>query len=513
MKYIGRCTVKTILTDKVFAMAVDTANEDEFSQRFEMACYEACERLHIPEQQYNEWIASTHERKQQDPETFMRQALQSDKPTIKLTTISARALQEKDIPPAIFVVDKLLTAGLAMLASKPKMGKSWMVLDLCLAVSAGLPFLGYQTNAGECLYLALEDTERRLKSRMNKLLQGQRAPEGFYFSVSARDIENGLIDELESHLLEHPQTKLIVIDTLQKVRPASTGRVGAYEADYRAMTPLKTFADAHGLCVLLVHHLRKMGDDGDPFNRISGTNGIVGALDTSMVLDRAVRADENATLSIIGRDIESQGKVVKFNKETCRWEMQGDADWLAEQWARLEYQDNPIVKTIKKLLDQSPDGQWDGSMSELLNAGRYIARANLAPNSRKLTIEVTKLEPLLLDYDGITHSRTKNGSGGSKHCFSRCNSNVDTVDTVDERWSQCSLSAETNDTNDCNDTNVGNAAGDVGTPDVKQPLIPLVTVDEQCTIPTEINRCNGINDTNGMYETNKTTPFDKEARV
>lgn len=392
-----------------------------------------------------------------------------------------------------------------MLASKPKMGKSWMVLDLCLAVSAGLPFLGYQTNAGECLYLALEDTERRLKSRMNKLLQGQRAPEGFYFTTSAHDIENGLIDELESHLLDHPQTKLIVIDTLQKVRSAAIGRDGAYAADYKAMTPLKTFADAHGLCVLLVHHLRKMGDDGDPFNRISGTNGIMGSLDTSIVLDREMRADENTTLSIVGRDIESQDKIVKFNKETCRWEMQGDADWLAEQRAELEYQDSPIVQTIKKLLDQSPDGQWSGSMSELMNAGRYIARANLAPNSRKLTSEVAMLEPLLLDYDGITHSRTKNGSGGSKHCFSRCKP---TVDTVGERWSQCSLSAGTNDTNDCNDTNVVNAAGDVN-----QPLIPLVTVDEQCTIPTEINRCNGINDTNGMYETNEPTPFDKEAKV
>ena len=347
---------------------------------------------------------------------------QKNKPTIKLTTISARDLQEKDIPPAVYIVERLLTAGLAMIAAKPKMGKSWMVLDLCLAVSAGLPFLGYQTNQGGCLYLALEDTERRLKSRMNKLLQGQRAPEGFYFTTSAHDIENGLIEELEAHVAERPQTKLIVIDTLQKVRPPAIGREGAYAADYKAMTPLKAFADKHTLCILLVHHLRKMGDDGDPFNRISGTNGIMGALDTSIVLDREERAAEDTTFSATGRDIESQDKIIRFDKEMCRWKMQGDADWLSEQRARLEYQDNPIVKTIKKLLDQSPDGQWSGNMSDLMNAGRYIARANLAPTNRKLTSEVHKLEPLLLDYDGITHSRTKKGSsGGSKHYFSSCN--------------------------------------------------------------------------------------------
>ncbi len=213
-------------------------------------------------------------------------------------------------------------------------------------------------------------------------------------------------------------TSFLCIDTLQKVRSAAIGRDGAYAADYKAMTPLKTFADAHGLCVLLLHHLRKMGDDGDPFNRIRGTNGIMGALDTSIVLDRVVRSDENATLSIIGRDIESQDKIVKFNKETCRWEMQGDADWLEKQSAKLAYQDNAVVKTIKKLLEQSPDDQWSGSMSELMNAGRYIAKATLAPTTRKLISKVKALEGPLFTYDGITHSRAKNGGGGGKHVFS-----------------------------------------------------------------------------------------------
>lgn len=467
-KHLANCNAETILSDKTFAMAVDIEADEDPSQRFDILCYEACERLHIPELKYNEWIASAYERRRQDPDAFMQVLCEADRPAIKLTTISARDLQEKDIPPAVYVVERLLTAGLAMIAAKPKMGKSWMVLDLCLAVSAGLPFLEYQTNQGECLYLALEDTERRLKSRMNKLLQGQRAPEGFYFTTSAHDIENGLIEELEAHVAERPQTKLIVIDTLQKVRPPAIGREGAYAADYKAMTPLKAFADKHTLCILLVHHLRKMGDDGDPFNRISGTNGIMGALDTSIVLDREERAAEDTTFSATGRDIESQDKIIRFDKETCRWKMQGDADLLAEQRARQEYQNNPIVKTIKKLLDDSPDGQWSGSMSDLMSAGRYIARANLAPTTQKLTREVKKLDPLLLDYDGIIHSRASHGTGGGKHFFSSCNSNV--------------------------------------------PIVPNVHCDvEQCELETVTNDMNVMNDCNGtIYETNEPTPFDEQ---
>lgn len=429
-KHMANCNAWTILSDKTYAMASDIEDGEDPSLRFEMLCSQACERLHVPEQQYTEWIASTYDRRRQDPEAFMMVLHEADKPTIKLATISARDLQEKDIPPAVYIVEQLLTAGLAMIAAKPKMGKSWLVLDLCLAVSTGRPFLGYQTNQGECLYLALEDTERRLKSRMNKLLQGQRAPEGFYFTTSAHDIENGLIEELEAHVKEHPNTTLIVIDTLQRVRPPVIGREGTYAADYRAMTPLKAFADKHALCVLLVHHLRKMCDDGDPFNRISGTNGIMGALDTSIVIDRQERTAEDTTFSVTGRDIESQEKIIRFDKETCHWEMQGNADWMAEQRERQEYLNNPIAKTIKKLLDDSPDGQWSGSMSDLMSAGRYIARANLALNSRKLTSEVKKLEPLLLDYDGITHSRANNGNGGGKHFFSYCNSNVPIVPNV-----------------------------------------------------------------------------------
>lgn len=256
-----------------------------------------------------------------------------------LDTITAADLQKKDIPPIKFIVEKLIPIGLNILASPPKYGKSWMVLALCLAVAIGGRFLGYSTNKCGCLYLALEDSQRRLKSRMNKLLSGRTAPSGFHFATASHDMDNGLFDELEGFLEKHPDTGLIVIDTLQRVRGATHGKEGAYAADYREVGALKAFADKHNVAVLLVHHLRKMKDDGDPFNMISGTNGIMGAADTTMVLTKEKRGDENATFSAIGRDIESSDTILRFNKDTCYWENLGDADWFAEQQARREYQE------------------------------------------------------------------------------------------------------------------------------------------------------------------------------
>ena len=333
-----------------------------------------------------------------------------------LETITAADLQQKDLPPIKFIVDKLLSAGLNILASPPKYGKSWMVLALCLAVAAGGRFLGYMTNQCGCLYLALEDSQRRLKTRMNKLLAGKPAPAGFHFATTASPIDGGLFDELEDFLKKHPDTGLIVVDTLQRVRGASHRAEAAYAADYREVGALKAFADQHNVALLLVHHLRKMKDDGDPFNMISGTNGIMGAADTTMVLTKEKRGDSNATFSVVGRDVESSDTVLRFNKDTCYWENLGDADWFAEQQARQEYQESPVVKTIKKLLEQSPEG-WSGTSQQLLDAGTFISRARLAQSARDLSGKLKRLDNLLFEYDNIIHERKTNGSGGGKHRF------------------------------------------------------------------------------------------------
>lgn len=333
-----------------------------------------------------------------------------------LSTISAVALQSKSLPPIRWIVQDLIAAGLTILASPPKFGKSWMAMYLCLSVAMGGSFLGYQCHKTGCLYMALEDGERRLKSRMQKILYPVPAPQGFDFTTMAPTLGNGLMDALEGYIKLHPETGLIVLDTLQKIRDVGGGR-DVYGRDYADVGTLKRFADAHNIAVLIIHHLRKMGDDSDPFARISGSNGISGAADTMMVLAKERRSEETATLSITGRDVEQNDLVLRFNKSSCLWESLGDADAFAERQARMEYMDSPIIRTVKKLLEQAPDGIWSGSAQQLLDAGRFIARTSLADSTQSLTNKLKGLDKLLLEYDGISHERKRNGSGGGKHIF------------------------------------------------------------------------------------------------
>ncbi|MCI1982570.1 MAG: AAA family ATPase [Oscillospiraceae bacterium] len=334
----------------------------------------------------------------------------------KLPTFSAAELQNKELPPLKFIVDGVLPQGLALLASPPKYGKSWLVLDLCLSVAAGKPFLGRGTQKTGCLYLALEDSARRLQDRMNKILVGGKAPDGCRFLLSAPDLGNGLIEALDNYVSEKPQTGLIVIDTLQKIRAPANGKESAYGADYREVGALKKFADKHGICVLLVHHLRKMVDDLDPFNMISGTNGLMGAADTSFVMTRKARADRETKLSYTGRDIDQNEVVMQFNKADYRWHILGNAEEIEAKQAAEKYEQDPIVFTIKKLLKQSPAG-WNGTMSDLLEAGKHFAGVYLAGSPRDLANKVKALTPVLWNHDRIVHERAKNGGGSGKHHF------------------------------------------------------------------------------------------------
>ena len=334
-----------------------------------------------------------------------------------LACISARELQKKQLPPIRFIVNGLIPTGLSILASPPKYGKSWMVLDLCLAVASGRKFLGYQVSQCGCLYLALEDSERRLKSRMNKLLYGREAPEGFHLATSAPALDGGLLESLDGFLATHRDVGLIVVDTLQRVRGNAHGREGAYAADYRELAALKNFADARNLALVLVHHLRKMGDDTDPFNRVSGTAGVTGAADTMFVISKEKRSDSTAKLSIVGRDVEGGDVVLQFDKASCKWLNMGDADTFAAEQRRRAYFDDPIVITVKRLLEQKPTG-WTGSSKDLLAAGTYIAHTQLASTSQELAKRLASMTELFLDVDGIIYEARGNGNGGRRHSFS-----------------------------------------------------------------------------------------------
>ena len=344
-------------------------------------------------------------------------ATPQEQPPPKISTISAPDLQRADLPPVQFIVQDILPIGTAMLSAASKIGKSWLVLDMGLKITAGEPFMGRRTTQCGVLYLALEDSLNRLQDRMNKILKGKPAPALFHFATEAPTLENGLISALDAKIAEHPEIRLVIIDTLQKVRGQAQKNEAAYAQDYREMGVVKSHFDKVGVGTFFVHHNRKMKDTDDTFNMISGTNGIMGAADTIWVITKNKRADEVATLDITGRDVQQSSTAIKFNKDAFQWETLGDADWLEEQRARLAYGESPIVKTVKRLLEQSAEKRWDGTAKELLEAGKYIAKAYLAPTPQKLGYALKPLDQPMFEYDGILHTTTGNGSGGKKHHF------------------------------------------------------------------------------------------------
>ena len=189
-----------------------------------------------------------------------------------LHTVSLNELFDNVYESRPSIIDGLLYAGAYFLAGAPKIGKSFLVAQIAYHVGTGQPLWGYEVHQGSVLYLALEDDYGRLQGRMSRMF-GVGAEGSEFFSVQAKLLSDGLDGQLEYFVREHPDTKLIVLDTLQKVREAS--RDYSYGSDYELVTRLKSFADKHKLCVLAVHHTRKQAA-GDCFEMLSGDKRAAG---------------------------------------------------------------------------------------------------------------------------------------------------------------------------------------------------------------------------------------------
>lgn len=230
----------------------------------------------------------------------------------KLKTVDAETLLSTPMSKTMFIVDGLISQGVNVISGASKIGKSWLMLWLGLQVAQGNSIWGLPTLQCDVLYLSLEDTQRRIKDRLYNLTDS--APDNLYFAVTSGLIGGGLEEQITDFLTEHPATKLVIIDTLQKVRDSkgSAGKAGMYGNDYDDISSIKRIADGFNIAVLLVHHLRKLQDSDDPFNDVSGSTGIIGAADTNFILRRK-RSGNAATLLVSGRDVEYQELTLQFN--------------------------------------------------------------------------------------------------------------------------------------------------------------------------------------------------------
>ena len=216
----------------------------------------------------------------------------------RLHTIDGETLMSQPLAPLNFVVDTLLSQGLHILAGSPKVGKSWLALWLAVTVAKGESIWGMGVKQGTTLYLCLEDSTLRIQNRLFEITED--APASVHFSTSSDTLGKGLEEQLRAFLAEHPDTVLVIIDTLKMIRGA--GYDNTYANDYRDLSVLKHIADTHGIAILLIHHLRKLHDD-DPMNMISGSTGLSGAADSTFVLQKSSRLANIASLHCTGRDI------------------------------------------------------------------------------------------------------------------------------------------------------------------------------------------------------------------
>ena len=274
----------------------------------------------------------------------------------ELKIMDADTLLSTPMKKTRFIIDGFLPEGISILCGAPKIGKSWLMLWTCLQVAEGKSVWGMKTHKCDVLYLCLEDPFSRIQDRLYSLTES--APSNLYFAITSGQLGNGLQKQIHTHMENFSETGLIVIDTLQKVR--NTEKVSAlnYATDYDDITALKKIADRYGIAIVVVHHLRKMPDSNDPFNQISGTTGLTGAVDSAFVITKANRVDETAVLTASGRDIELQQLTIRFDNKVWKLENhKGQAELRQEEIPTLIYK---ITSFIKKR------GEWTGTASQLL---------------------------------------------------------------------------------------------------------------------------------------------------
>ncbi|MFI3174383.1 MAG: AAA family ATPase [Bacillota bacterium] len=235
-----------------------------------------------------------------------------------LETIDAETLMTTPFAPIDFLIQGLLAEGLHILAGAPKIGKSWLSLWICLRVSQGKKVWDFETKQCSVLYLCLEDNFSRIQNRLFQITDD--APSTLHFATMCGAIGQGLEEQILNFIETEKNTRIIVIDTLQKVRTAPTSNTNLYANDYEDINALKKIADKNKLAIVLVHHLRK-SKDSDPLNMISGTSGISGAADSNFVLQKDNRTANTAQLICTGRDIEDLVLPLELNKDSCVWEL------------------------------------------------------------------------------------------------------------------------------------------------------------------------------------------------
>ena len=306
----------------------------------------------------------------------------------ELKMYSSEYIINTPMKPIEYCVDGLISQGLFVLAGAPKVGKSWLALDMCLSIAKGEKVLGKETLCGHAVYLSLEDSLIRLQNRLYELTD--EPSDNLNFAIMAESISNGLPEQIEYCRKRFDDLKIVFIDTLQMVRNESES---SYSSDYKELSVMKALADKLGIAIVLVHHTRKCSDS-DPFNMISGSTGLSGCVDGSMVLIESKRGSRKAKLHCVGRDIENQEINVVF--ESSRWKVSDDIKNVKPDYFSFAVHDFMVTqKTIK------------GSATQLAEKLSALLHKEVFSNRVKKDLIQHAYE--LLDYGVTFESKRSNG--------------------------------------------------------------------------------------------------------
>lgn len=292
------------------------------------------------------------------------------------------------------IIDGLLYAGVYLFVGAPKVGKSFLMAQLAYHVSTGKSMWEYNVHKYDVAYFALEDDFARIQKRLYRMFGSERN-DNLLFATKVDSINGVLEQQLNNFQLAHPNVKLIIIDTLQKIRESSSDY--NYGNDYQVISKLKEFADSRGLCLLLVHHTRKQKSE-DNFDMISGTNGLLGAADGAFILYKDKRTSNTATLEISGRDQQEQKLILVKNSETLYWELQSKE---TELWKEPP---EPLLEAIAEFIT-AENTDWAGTATELLEKTNLSIPVNSI--TKRLNVNAGRL---FIEY-GIIYksSRTHDG--------------------------------------------------------------------------------------------------------
>ena len=320
--------------------------------------------------------------------------------TTPLETISATDLLAQPVEPLGFTIDEILPHGLFILAGSSKIGKSWLALDMSNCVAGGDTFWGYPVEQGDVLYLALEDNNKRLQSRLSKVssICNSDARTDIHFVSRVKKLGCGLSEQITEFLDAHPRTRLIVVDTLQYIRN-SGNYSGTYSSDYHDMDALREIIAARDLTMLLITHSHK-SEDTDPVNRVHGSAGLTGAVDGIFILEKKRRNSDKAKLTIASRDADDHQFDLRFDRVSCRWILIGE---IADDGD----DEDQLYELLSLLLDDAQN--WYGTATQL-----RIALAMIDPGFSISPITLSKLLKARQDYlrkcHGIECQFTRNKS-------------------------------------------------------------------------------------------------------